>query len=256
MAAGKPPVLHVATANLGQPNEFVSPWDVEFKPNPIIFSHLTAPTTTLDPVTPVSAICANSPASPTSPTQPEGPVEMDAVESVFNPWRHKPLTIIAGIPHRWEESLGANRMFFNAEHDLFPNRKRRSGSEHYTNQESPQRKRTSGYSSPGEFVSSQSASSPETMMDLDTVSLSSSPSTLSQHSSSNTMKASNSRRRSQRKGSRRRHKQASVARSDNDAPTDSNEDSPIDGLFAQPLIWDRRDNNQWYDSMNSRDGMH
>lgn len=62
-------------------------------------------------------------------TKPEtptlGPFEMDAVESEYNPWLHAPMPMVGRVPHRWEKTLGTDRMFFDAEHDLFPRRKKR-----------------------------------------------------------------------------------------------------------------------------------
>ncbi|KAH7093127.1 hypothetical protein FB567DRAFT_167311 [Paraphoma chrysanthemicola] len=68
---------------------------------------------------------------PAAPAQVQslGLFEMDAVENEFNPWLHGPIPTVLGVPHRWEKTPGTDRMFFEAEHDLFPRRKKRRASE-------------------------------------------------------------------------------------------------------------------------------
>lgn len=130
----------MGAANTGESGSFVSPWDVEFKPNPFIFSHLRGSLRDADPITPVSAISANSPTN-CFPVHEQGPFEMDAVESEFNPWCHPPRTMINGVPHRWEQTLGSDRRMFEAEHGLLTSRRKRARPEQLTPPESPQRKR-------------------------------------------------------------------------------------------------------------------
>jgi hypothetical protein len=120
--------LRVAPASVGNswdPSVSVSPWDVEYQPNPVLFSHFNnSPVGSQDDVSPVSV---TSPSWPTAPAEVQslGLFEMDAVENEFNPWLHGPIPTVQGVPHRWEKTPGTDRMFFEAEHDLFPRRKKR-----------------------------------------------------------------------------------------------------------------------------------
>ncbi|KAF2025856.1 hypothetical protein EK21DRAFT_92893 [Setomelanomma holmii] len=122
--------LRVAPADIGygwDPIASVSPWDVEYNPNPVLFSHFNNSPAVPDDVSPVSATSASWPAAPTE-VQSLGLFEMDAVENEFNPWLHGPIPTVQGVPHRWEKTPGTDRMFFDAEHDLFPRRKKRRAS--------------------------------------------------------------------------------------------------------------------------------
>jgi hypothetical protein len=44
---------------------------------------------------------------------------METSGSEFNPWLHSQMGVVDGVPHRWEQTLGVNRMFFDADHDVF-----------------------------------------------------------------------------------------------------------------------------------------
>jgi hypothetical protein len=130
--AKQPLRLRVAPASVGNswdPSVSVSPWDVEYQPNPVLFSHFNnSPVGSQDDVSPVSVTSLSWPTAPAE-VQSLGLFEMDAVENEFNPWLHGPIPTVQGVPHRWEKTPGTDRMFFEAEHDLFPRRKKRRTSD-------------------------------------------------------------------------------------------------------------------------------
>ncbi|KAF2633873.1 hypothetical protein BU25DRAFT_453584 [Macroventuria anomochaeta] len=129
--------LRIAPANLDQSSTFVNPSDVEYAPNPVIFSHLYGSSNAFQPMPPISEVDATSKPK----VQAKEPFELDAVDSEFNPWHHAPMPIVGKVPHRWEKTLGSNRMFFDAEAELMSGRKRRSLSDHHHSPEPPRRKR-------------------------------------------------------------------------------------------------------------------
>lgn len=99
----------------------MNPNDVEYTPNPVIFSHLRGLRSRFPPLTQI-------PETEVSELQALGHeyYEMDATESEFNRWRSEPMRMVRGIPHRWEKTLATDRMFFDAEAELISGRKRRS----------------------------------------------------------------------------------------------------------------------------------
>jgi hypothetical protein len=44
---------------------------------------------------------------------------METSGSEFNPWLHSTMGVVEGVPHRWEQTLGVNRMFFDADRDIY-----------------------------------------------------------------------------------------------------------------------------------------
>jgi hypothetical protein len=140
-----PSEVCVAAAHLasrGVPTRaYVDPREVEYRPNPVLLSHLRSPLEDLNTVqTPIAEL--GPPPSPVSTPansasrrvlapsvnnapssahdQPAGAYEMDATETVFNPWFQSPMLLVGEVPHRWEQTMGTNKMFFDADRNRFP----------------------------------------------------------------------------------------------------------------------------------------
>jgi hypothetical protein len=143
--------LRIAPANLEQPCAFVNPNEVEFEPNPVLFSHLYAQPRA---VTATESIAEADPSNQLSPPEAakrraeaklrEQPFELDAADSEFNPWYHGPIPMVRQVPHRWEKTPGVSRMFFDAEPVRVAGRKRCSFEDQSYSPEPSPRKRQLG----------------------------------------------------------------------------------------------------------------
>jgi hypothetical protein len=89
---------------------YVNPSEVEYHPNPVIFSHLTNFSTDPDAI---ALARASAPILIAQPVHDDPPplYEMDARPP------QEPVSLIDGIPHAWEPTLGSNRMFFESERE-------------------------------------------------------------------------------------------------------------------------------------------
>jgi hypothetical protein len=142
--------LYIAPANVdnhkAKTRAYVDPWEIEYHPNPVLFPHLRQPlensaearpmactpslpsvgqksSTSTDSLSSVSSVGVSSTCTEVDPaqigTQNTGPHEMDATESEYNPWLHSPIPFIKRVPHRWEQTIGVDRMFFDIDRDKF-----------------------------------------------------------------------------------------------------------------------------------------